>query len=246
MSARENLSPGFSISHSIPEVFPSREDYRTWGYEPLDVYLEDEVDGNTLYDTRTFMEGDTAGEFFDNFRDDYMLVFRYIREDVDPLEEEPPENPDMPAYKAEAFPVSVSPDGDMLRLEELITEGSEPLQDAFYSQALDISEEGTRKRYKSPSQYVDVATDSEIVISPPTKGVSEIEMNPGNSTAMMFVHEDETRMPERRQGFGTYSSGEPFEMTRVKNDRDDQEIDRLKDELEAMGFRVETGYVPPE
>lgn len=248
MSARENLSPGFSITHSIPEIFPSRGEFETFGYEPLDVYLTEDIDETTLYDARTFMEGEESQEFFDNFRDDYMLVFRYVREDVDPVRDaDLPENPDMPAFKAESYPVSLRPDKDMLDLENLISEASDPISDSFYSQALDITEKDDTRRYKDPEGYIDVASDSEIILTPETYGLSEVELNPGNASAMMFIYEDETRVPSKKQGFRNYGIDEdPFETETVEVNREDEEIDRVAEDLRSIGFEVKRALIPPD
>jgi hypothetical protein len=248
VSARENLSPGFSISHSAPEVFPERERFREFGYEPFDVFLTDEVSEDAIRDPRMFIEGEGAEEFFDGFQDDYMLVFRYKREDFDPesMAGAPDSVRTAPAFKAETYPASLQPDQDTLALERFLENSAEPVSDAFYIQALDLKDGERISRPKSPGYYLGVVSGAEITMAPETFGLSEVGLQPDNMEATVVLYQDEVKVPtSRRPEFKNYDLGDTgsdaYETMDIE--RDEEEIELVEDELRSIGFDVSRAYL---
>jgi hypothetical protein len=248
MSGREKFSPGFLISHSADEAFPTEDERSSLGYEPLDLFLSTELPQDSTLDPRLILGSDSADELIENLSADLYLVFRYTREDVDieTIEEIPGGERELPGIQREFYQASLRPDSDFVALAEILSDTVDEVTGAEYMYSADPRGGGRTQRCRNFGEYLKVLEGQSLKVWPETYGINEIEIRPGRMRADMTLYQQEVQVHREEPEFrrrGIQDEEEDF-WEEVELNYSESEIDEIEERLESEGFQVRREYLP--
>lgn len=238
--------PGFTISGNFENEFPTEESRAGLGYEPFDLFLNDNISNNSSLKPQRWIGADNLEELIDEELNGFFLVFRYKKKDFDIESSEgiPGGYEEMPCFQREIFPVSVRSDIEMMGFAQLLEDTVEEVTSSSeYMFEIDMREEGETRRCKTVEEYQEKIAGGDFIAWPELYGMNKLRVDPKQMKAVMTLYQQEVKVSDYR-GFSRASLENNKEEGKVNLDYDESDIDHIEDRLEREGFEVRREYLP--
>jgi|GEM_PF-2523060 len=263
--ANTNPSMDFSVEHE-GEAFPTRDDKAEFGFQPLDLFLIDDLHDEqverTIEDTdeddashqrpvdnrlnpTVVFEGEDTEDLIDELQKPLLLASRYEREGYGVGDNVgiPWRHRDFPAVQREFSEACIDLSDDFVGFVQLLEDGFEDF-DTEFSYVLSPRDQGRLERFTELDDYVDQVSGGAIVAFPEIYGIDCVKLRPENFEATLHLYQQEVTAP--RQGRDIEEIGEQERYGHTINlNYDEEPIDALEESLERHEFDTERDYHHP-
>lgn len=243
--------------NSEGELFPSQDEKEAFGFEPLDVFLVDDVDSDDVLEPRIIFYGEskrgqefgeeiTAGEdLINNIEDDLLLVSRYIREDfdIDNSFSVPWGITDYPAVQREFNRASIDASDDFIGFIQLIDDALE-VKNLELMYRIDVRDRGEVKRFTDVEEYTEFVSGGHVTAWPDIFGLNSVDFYPQSFKAVISLYQQEVTAP-KNTGSDRYGIMDEDGWEKINLSYDEDPIEELERSIQAQGLSTERDYLPP-
>lgn len=246
----------FEVNHE-GELFPSQDDKEAFGFEPLEVFLVDDVDSDDVIEPRIIFYGEAktdqeSGEeispgedLINNIEDDLLLASRYIRDDfdIDNSFSIPWGLKNYPRVQREFNRASIDVSDDFIGFVQLIDDTLEGT-DSELMYRIDLRDKGKVKRFKDVEEYTDFVSGGHVTAWPEIFGLNSVDFYPQSFKAVISLYQQEVTAP-RNTGSDRYGITDEENWETINLNYDEEPIEELEESLQTQGLSTERDYFPP-